>query len=135
MAYLFLDTHADFNIIVVFGLGDGPQGDTLDESNYFNDDSPFNVNFTLVGQDIGVNGTQTNNSQIWMVVAYTSDPTGNCAGTRTQFVLSALRSKYFRVAKKLSSHPHFSFGVLRPEESALTSTFRTEGPAPSDQLH
>jgi hypothetical protein len=64
----------------VLALGITPDG--IISNNIYDPDSAFKVNFTLQGQ-VG-DGTVANNTQIFMQVAYSNNPTGNCAANRTQ---------------------------------------------------
>ena len=63
------------------GVGGGPDGTMAPTLLQY--DSPFSVNFTLVGRDIDYNN-QTNGTQIFMITAFSDNPTGYCAATRTQ---------------------------------------------------
>lgn len=62
-------------------VGQGPDGTLPPDLLQY--DSPFSVNFTLMGQGTD-NNNKINGTQIFMIVAYSQKPTGTCAATRTQ---------------------------------------------------
>jgi hypothetical protein len=67
---------------VSLGVGMGPDGSL--PSSLYQYDSPFGVNFTLIGEEFDTTTNTTNGTQLFMIAAYSTNPTDECGATRTQ---------------------------------------------------